>query len=358
MRLSAVVNYVAFASMLTLAGAAMAAPAPVRISGPVVHDNLAIYFVHGASQAGPVPLTLAEALSRHLAKVRETGQVNSLQIENLGDQPIFVQAGDIVKGGRQDRTLAVSLLLPPKSGRIPIASFCVESGRWSARGKEDSHAFTSALAAVPSREMKLAMQAPVAAPSGGASVGGIVGTIGTGRRVATLDTGARQPRVWDSVSHLQRRLSESAGADVRAMVSQSSLQLALENKKLEKMRADYIAALKAAGEKDGDIVGYVFAINGKVDSGDVYLSNALFRKMWAKMLTAAANEAIGQRSAKAGKPPSAQEVHDFMVAAEAGPQSDSKVAFGMHRILHTGDKAYMIEAALNGGWVHRSYLAK
>jgi hypothetical protein len=349
MRLSAVVNYVAFASMLTLAGAATAAPAPVRISGPVVHDNLAIYLVHGASQARPVPLTLAEALGRHLAKVRETGQVNSLQIENLGDQPIFVQAGDIVKGGKQDRTLAVSLLLPPKSGRIAIASFCVESGRWTARGQEDSHAFTSALAAVPSREMKIAMQAPVAAPSGGASVGGIVGTIGTG---------ARQQRVWDSVSHLQRRLSESAGADVRAMASQSSLQLALENKKLEAMRADYIAALKPAGGKDGDIVGYVFAINGKVDSGDVYLSNALFRKMWPKMLTAAANEAIGQRGAKAGKPPSAQEVHDFMVAAEAGPQSDSKVAFGMHRILHTGDKAYMIEAALNGGWVHRSYLAK
>ena len=358
MRLSAVVNYVAFASMLTLAGVAAAAPAPVRISGPVVHDNLAIYFVHGVSQAGPVPLTLAEALSRHLAEVRETGQVNSLQIENLGDQPIFVQAGDIVKGGKQDRTLAVSLLLPPKSGRISIASFCVESGRWTARGNEDSHAFTSALAAVPSREMKLAMQAPVEAPSGGPRVGGTVGTIGTVGRVATLDTGARQSMVWEGVRHVQRRLSESTGADVRATASQSSLQLALENKKLDRMREAYVAALEPAGEKDGDIVGYVFAVNGKINSGDVYRSNALFHKMWAKMLTAAANEAIGQRGAKAGKPPSAQEVHDFMAAAEAGKRSETEVAFGMHRILHAGDKGYMIEAALHGGFVHRSYLAK
>ena len=32
----------------------------VRLSGPVVHENLAIYFVHGPSAGGPVPLTLQE----------------------------------------------------------------------------------------------------------------------------------------------------------------------------------------------------------------------------------------------------------------------------------------------------------
>ena len=73
----------------------------------------------------------------------ETGNVNSLAIENLGDQAVFVQAGDIVKGGQQDRTLTVSLLLPPKSGRVPIASFCVEHGRWSARGGEDARSFSA-----------------------------------------------------------------------------------------------------------------------------------------------------------------------------------------------------------------------
>jgi len=53
MRLSAVVNCVAFASLLNITGAAIAAPnaAPERISGPVVHENLAIYFVHGRTRA-------------------------------------------------------------------------------------------------------------------------------------------------------------------------------------------------------------------------------------------------------------------------------------------------------------------
>src|SRR5262245_30465313 len=133
-----------------------------RISGPVVHENLAIYLVHGKSASGPVPLTLGEALTKQAVRVHETGNVNELQIENLSSEEIFVQSGDIVKGGKQDRVLTVSLILPPKSGKIPIASFCVEQGRWTARGKEDVQTFTTASAVVPSREAKIAMKAPAA----------------------------------------------------------------------------------------------------------------------------------------------------------------------------------------------------
>src|SRR5262249_35167472 len=142
MRLSAVLNGVAFASMLIVAGTAAAAP-DVRVSGPVIHENLAVYFIHGPSQPGPAPLTLDEGLRNGNVLVRETSNVNSLEIENLGDKPVFVQAGDIVKGGKQDRTLTVSLLLPPKSGAIPIASFCVEHGRWSPRAAENAAKFNS-----------------------------------------------------------------------------------------------------------------------------------------------------------------------------------------------------------------------
>ena len=140
-----------------------------RISGPVVHENLAIYLVHGKSAAGAVPLSLEEAMTKQAVKVHETGNVNELQIENLSADEVFVQAGDIVKGGQQDRVLSVSLILPPKSGRIPIASFCVEQGRWAARGKEDVKTFATASASVPSREAKLAIRAPapVAEPVAG-----------------------------------------------------------------------------------------------------------------------------------------------------------------------------------------------
>ena len=131
-----------------------------RLSGPHVHQNLAVYFIHGASAAGAVPLTLDEALAKGRVQVIETGQVNELKIENTGDEEVFVQAGDIVKGGRQDRVLMVSLLLPPHSGAVPISSFCVEAGRWSGRAGEDATRFTSAAEAMPSRKALLAMAAP------------------------------------------------------------------------------------------------------------------------------------------------------------------------------------------------------
>src|SRR6185369_17077443 len=185
MRLSAVLKCAAFASMLTVAGAVLAAPnSPPQVSEPVRHANLAVYFIRGVSSPGAVPLTLEEALAKGVAQVRETSNVNSLEIENTGDAPVFVQAGDIVKGGKQDCSLMVSLLLPPKSGRIPIASFCVEHGRWSQRENEDAGKFSASTSSVPSREMKLAMQAPMAKSAS----------------VAALDeTNTRQQKVWDGV---------------------------------------------------------------------------------------------------------------------------------------------------------------
>src|SRR5215831_17315517 len=150
----------AAAAAVCAAGVAAAEPEAYRISGPVVHENLAIYFVHGKSASGPVPLTLQDALANGSVQVRETGSVNQLEVENTGDAAVFIQSGDIVKGGRQDRVLTVSLIIPPHSGAMPIASFCVEQGRWTARGREDSHRFETASASVPSREAKIAMKAP------------------------------------------------------------------------------------------------------------------------------------------------------------------------------------------------------
>ena len=109
-----------------------------------------------------MPLTLAEALIKDAVRVHETGSVNELAIENLGNEEIFVQSGDIMKGGQQDRVLTVSLILPPRSGRVPIASFCVEKGRWAARGNENVRLFSSAETTLPSRKAKIAIRAPSA----------------------------------------------------------------------------------------------------------------------------------------------------------------------------------------------------
>jgi hypothetical protein len=68
---------------------------------------------------------------------------SSLTVENLSDQEVFVQAGEIVKGGRQDRVLSSDLVLPPKSSSVAIGSLCVENGRWQKRGAEEADRFAS-----------------------------------------------------------------------------------------------------------------------------------------------------------------------------------------------------------------------
>ena len=199
------------------AGGAKAQGTPPRAGDPVVHANLAVYFLRGTSQPGPVPLTLAEALAKGVVTVHETGQVNQLQVENTGSEDVFIQAGDIVKGGQQDRVLTVSLLLSPMSGRLPLGAFCVEQGRWSARGKEDVKRFASAEKSVPSREAKLAMMAPAkpraevpaAAPAAGSAAGNQIR-----RGLGQSDTGSRQSEVWANVGKIQEKLSSNLKAKV------------------------------------------------------------------------------------------------------------------------------------------------
>ena len=69
------------------------------ISGPYVHGNLAVYLIHGGDKLpGVTFLTLDEGLASKKVVVHETGSVAQLAIENLGKVPVFIQAGEIVKG--------------------------------------------------------------------------------------------------------------------------------------------------------------------------------------------------------------------------------------------------------------------
>src|SRR5215475_1070616 len=179
-----------------------AAASEPKVSGPYAHDNLTIFLIHAdAAAADDVAagqyVTLDEALAAKRAMVYETGEVNELAVENLSkDRTLFIQAGDFVKGGRQDRVLSVDLVLPPGSGRTPITAFCVEHGRWTARSNGSGGSFDSAANALAGKAQR------------------------------------SQQDVWDAVAKTQAMLGASLGQDVAAAESPTSLQLTFENKKL------------------------------------------------------------------------------------------------------------------------------
>ncbi len=330
-------------------------PPERRVSGPFVHENLAIYLVHGPSTAGQVPLTLAEAMARGKTHVYETDNVSELSIENVGDEEVFVQAGDIVKGGKQDRVLTVSLVLPARSGKMPIAAYCVEQGRWNARGREDATKFATSQAALPSREAKLAMKvaaAPVVDPSPTAS-------LSQSRTLSARVAPSAQNKVWDSVSKTQDRLARSIGASVAARESQTSMQLTLENAKLKSSQTAFAKALADKGTLDTDVVGYVFAVNGKINSADLYPSNGLFRKMWGKNFDASVTEALAARADGAGEAPSIDAVLAFLDAAERGRSSEREINKTARLETREADAGFMFETrGGKGGYAHRNYLAK
>ena len=344
---------------------AAAAP-PSRVVEPITHTNLSVFFLRGTSVPGPVPLTLAEALAKGSVTIDETGNVNQLQVENKGLEDVFIQAGDIVKGGQQDRVLTVSLLLAANSGRLPIGAFCVEQGRWSARGKEDVKQFRSADKSVPSREAKLAMLAPakpIPQPSLSAPSGVSQGQPSRNqlRGLGQSETGGRQGEVWANVGRIQEKLSSNLKAKVASGLSASSLQLSLENETLAAARADYIKALSGALGADPEIVGVVFAINGRIASAEVYPSSGLFVKMWPKLLEAAATEAIAEKDGKAvADLPSVTAVAQFLDVADNG-KSEPDVALAPGLARRTVDAPTSLAVATkrsDGLEIHRTYLAK
>src|SRR5687767_7427276 len=92
--------------VLLLAGVVRAQPRPGKVAemtGPFVHENLAVFLLHDKAASGDEDIvTLGEALATGDVVLEETGQVNQLVISNKGTKTVYLQAGDIVKGGRQD----------------------------------------------------------------------------------------------------------------------------------------------------------------------------------------------------------------------------------------------------------------
>jgi len=325
------------------------------ISGPYAHENLAVFLIHGPDRLqGKMFLTLQEAMAQKKVVVHETSNVNELAIENVSAEEVYVQSGDIVKGGQQDRTLAYDLIVPPRSGKMPIAAFCVEHGRWSRRGQEAVAAFSSSTKQLSSKELKLAAK-----------------------------HASSQRDVWANVAVAQEKLSANVSATPAAMgagdggraassvaresgvaspQSPSSLQLALENQAVKETSAGYLKKLSPIVEGQPGVIGYAFAINGKVNSADVYASSALFKKLWPKLLEASAVEAIAElQKDKPFEPASIDAVKATLVEAEQGKASEKEVTKRIKLVTLEADKNLLFETRdkeRKDAWIHRNYMTK
>jgi hypothetical protein len=304
-----------------------------RLSGPYTHGNLTVFLVHGKDLTNKTFLTLQEALAQKKVRVYETKDVNELAIRNLSNQDIYVQAGDIVRGGEQDRMISVDFIVPPKSGRMPIAAFCVESGRWSKRGNEEAGTFSSSENSVALKDLKLAAKRENS-----------------------------QQAVWKNVSLAQEKLSRNINARAADIASESSFELTVETPKVKETTAAYLNALSGVVHSKNDVIGYVFAINGHINSADVYASRALFLKLWPKLLKASAVEAIAELNKDVEVKPIASETVETFLAESEKPSASAKVVTRRVKMVTREDDNNIffetVDSSQKDGWVHRNYIKK
>jgi hypothetical protein len=304
-----------------------------RISAPYTYKNLTIFLIHGKDSTNKKNIvTLQEALKMGIFRVYETSEVNELTVENISKtHDVFIQSGDIVKGGKQDRVLAISIIIPARSGRVSIEAFCVESGRWQKREGEDSQQFSTSEERIVSKDLKVAANAA-----------------------------RSQQEVWGKVAEAQKKLSGSVGVDVTRNASASSLQLALENRKVKATTDEYIRKLSSLIAGKPDVIGYAFAINGEINSADIYVSNHLFAKLWPRMLKAAAIEAVSEGNGSAGvnaPAPKPTAIQGFISEAEKGRAKERPTSAKSKVITKESDGNTMFEARDKSDLVvHRNYV--
>jgi predicted DNA-binding WGR domain protein len=330
----------------TAATAATAKVAALNVSGPYKSGNLAVYLIHGKdSVPNQKMITLGEALTQKAVKVNETSNVNQLTVENQGKVAVFIQSGDIVKGGQQDRTFQSDLILPPNSGKVPINAFCVEHGRWSQRGSENVKQFSSSSNCLASKSLKIAAK------------------------------GARnQSDVWQQVSAYQSKVQSKAmekgySGAVLAKPSPSSLQLTLESDGVKKLSDNYVKDISPAASGKNDTIGYAFAVNGKINSVDVYSSHDLFSRLWPKLVLASAQEAAAESEKdKTFTPPAVDDVKKYIQETETEKAKESEEKVGGHVITVRRESPknlyfktrnqYAAKESNADAWVHKNLIAK
>jgi hypothetical protein len=143
-------------SVLALVCLSVVAFAQPRIAESKSYKNLTVHVIEdGRATNGRPMVTLDETIKASLMDARETHTVGKVELRNRSSKPVFVQAGEIVAGGSQDRVLAVDTVLPPRSGWVPIKAFCVESGRWHPRNGGGEQ-FSAAPNYLPTTDLRLA----------------------------------------------------------------------------------------------------------------------------------------------------------------------------------------------------------
>jgi hypothetical protein len=179
--------------------------------------------------------------------------VNTLFVENISKDTVYLMAGEVIQGGKQDRVIAQDLILPPQSAKTELPVFCVEHGRWTYQdGKKsnfDKH-------------------------YGGASM----------KLREVVDTKQNQSEVWKEVNR------SNSKNKVESKTSAYTVQASSEE--FQKSKKEYLNFFQNIFKDDKSTVGVIVVSGKKVVGCDMFASPQLFQSQYFTLLDSYINEAI------------------------------------------------------------------
>jgi hypothetical protein len=299
-----------------------------RVSGPYAHKNLSVFLIHSATQDQRKFLTLIEGIKKGLVKITEKGdgQVEVLLLDNRSRLPLYLQEGERLQGGKQDRTLIASLVIPPRSGKVGVPTACIEESRWQegATGKKFGITVTTALA-----------------PKGVRGAGKVENN---------------QGGVWGAVGAQKK----TANSMFRAANTNSSANEMLDSPRVRKTSAGFATALKGVLPRHPDAVGMVIAINGEVEEINVYPNHGVLRQFYPRLIQAYALQAMMLKDeAKNTKTLSPAAVARFMKVPHGKSSEQRKIGVDNRlRIRALKEDKFLCTTHYKGKLVHLQIMKK
>jgi hypothetical protein len=230
------------------------------ITGPYAHENVEVFLLHSAEQDDRDFVTLDDGLREGTVRISEQQQerVNALEIENDGDQALYLQEGERLRGGKQDRVIIASLIVPPHSGRMSLPTFCVEQSRWSEGTSGRGFGITESLALAPK---------------------GV-------RGAAKVD--GSQSGVWSCVGTQKRSASKQLNTPNRT----SSINETLDSPEAARHLQSYAEALSAVLPHHPDAIGVAVLINGEIEEVNLYPNHGVLSKLYPRLINSYAFQAL------------------------------------------------------------------
>lgn len=265
-------------------------------------------------------ITLSEARARGWVKVEEQPDetVEVLQVTNTGTKSIFLLAGDILLGGKQDRIISEDTVVPPGK-TVKVKVFCVDQGRWSGDDKF----------------MDTGMQA-------------------TSRVKEAAMVARDQGRVWEEVEN-SNTLAAKADTELHYLAG-ASLRQTVDSKLIKARQAD-VDGVVAQVMKVPNVVGVVTVVDGKLSGFEYFGSNTFFGKALPNILKGVFTDALINKGEMAKSVAGSKEAAAFVADSLQGKQESRHVGFSGQELQVTRGRsaqgAVSAPAQAAGGAVYR-----